>query len=441
MNRRALVVVAVGLSLLAIASTIRSGWLYLVASALFAIVLYGLISGLLETRGIELDREVPAEVFERQPFTARVTVTNKGRLNRYLCSISDMQFEEHAGSSFVAGTRRRRADWKAFMNAAPGQEPEARGTTPAASISIEKLPAGSEVRVGYEMMAPGRGLFEEAPMVIKCGGVLGVSGIRRTSKLPSPIVVFPQVSRLRQFPFVPVATAAPVETYEWERKGPGQDYYGVREYVSGDSLRHIHWPSSAKMGKLIVKEYRQEYMPVSAVLLLLEDPVRGSRYENSVEDSLRAAASVIAYYAGAGTIPRLLSAGSGGVEELEGGMLESCLRSLALFQPSFGGKGPEAATALERARSVLPGESGVAVMTNLPISDVIYLLSSTAASGIAVAAAVDASYGGRRQAADYEVEIERLAATAEARAVALYVITADRDVGECLKDPLTITGA
>jgi uncharacterized protein (DUF58 family) len=30
---------------------------------------------------------------------------------------------------------------------------------------------------------------------------------------------------------------------------------GVREYASGDSLRHIHWASTAKRGQLLVKEF------------------------------------------------------------------------------------------------------------------------------------------------------------------------------------------
>ena len=55
----------------------------------------------------------------------------------------------------------------------------------------------------------------------------------------------------------------PADSYEWGRKGIGQDYYGVREYVRGDSLRHIHWRSSARHGQLIVKEYQQEFRPTA----------------------------------------------------------------------------------------------------------------------------------------------------------------------------------
>ena len=39
------------------------------------------------------------------------------------------------------------------------------------------------------------------------------------------------------------------------RAGAGTELFGVREYRPGDSLRRIHWRSSARHGELIVREY------------------------------------------------------------------------------------------------------------------------------------------------------------------------------------------
>jgi uncharacterized protein (DUF58 family) len=437
LNRRALVVILVGLALLAIASTIRSGWLYLVASGLFAIVVYGFVSGYIETRGVRIEREVPAEVFERQPFKARLLARNNGRISRVLCTFTDTQFEPAAGAG--SGLRRRRAEGKAYGRAGRGGEARSPGRRRGASVSFEKLRPGEEARAMYELSAPGRGLYEEAVIVLRCAGVFGVSGVRRTTTLSSPVLVYPEVSQLERFPFMPVATASPLETFEWERKGPGQDYFGVREYVRGDALRYIHWRSSAKVGELIVKEYQQEYTPATALLLLLRVPVFGDRHSNSLEDSIRAAASIVAFYSESGTVPKLFRPTAGNVEELEGGILESCLRSLALFEPDFTGGASEAAGVLSRAKSLLPGGAGLAVVTNLPLGDVKYLLGSPAAAGIAVVAAIDESYAARRAVAYRDAPVRELATSATARAIALYVITADRSVGGCLKEPLSLT--
>ncbi|MEW8396997.1 MAG: DUF58 domain-containing protein, partial [Candidatus Thiodiazotropha sp.] len=47
-----------------------------------------------------------------------------------------------------------------------------------------------------------------------------------------------------------------------------QDQFAaVREYVQGDSLRHIHWRASARRQQLVVKEYERSDRPVLLVAL------------------------------------------------------------------------------------------------------------------------------------------------------------------------------
>ena len=43
------------------------------------------------------------------------------------------------------------------------------------------------------------------------------------------------------------------------RKGEGVELIQLREYRSGDPLRHIHWKASARMGRLQVRETEQEH--------------------------------------------------------------------------------------------------------------------------------------------------------------------------------------
>lgn len=51
------------------------------------------------------------------------------------------------------------------------------------------------------------------------------------------------------------------------RAGHGTDLYGVREYRSGDSLRRIHWKTSARRGQLVVREFEPPGIKVLALLL------------------------------------------------------------------------------------------------------------------------------------------------------------------------------
>src|SRR5437764_1400546 len=45
------------------------------------------------------------------------------------------------------------------------------------------------------------------------------------------------------------------EASSGENKGPSGEPRGIREYISGDSLRHVHWRTSARTGRLHVKEF------------------------------------------------------------------------------------------------------------------------------------------------------------------------------------------
>lgn len=53
------------------------------------------------------------------------------------------------------------------------------------------------------------------------------------------------------------------------RAGTGTELFGVREYQTGDSLRRIHWRSSARHGQLVVREFEP---PGVQTLALLLDP-------------------------------------------------------------------------------------------------------------------------------------------------------------------------
>ncbi len=52
------------------------------------------------------------------------------------------------------------------------------------------------------------------------------------------------------------------------RRGPGLEFYALREYVYGDDVRLIHWPSSARAGRLMVRDGPE---PVEARVAVLAD--------------------------------------------------------------------------------------------------------------------------------------------------------------------------
>ncbi|HSS61640.1 MAG TPA: DUF58 domain-containing protein [Candidatus Limnocylindrales bacterium] len=51
------------------------------------------------------------------------------------------------------------------------------------------------------------------------------------------------------------------------RAGSGNELFGIREYRPGDSLRRIHWRSSARRGELVVREYEPPGVQTVGIVL------------------------------------------------------------------------------------------------------------------------------------------------------------------------------
>ncbi len=49
--------------------------------------------------------------------------------------------------------------------------------------------------------------------------------------------------------------------------GESEEFMSVREYRRGDPMRHIHWKSTSRTGRLIVKEFQNEYFVRHALIL------------------------------------------------------------------------------------------------------------------------------------------------------------------------------
>jgi uncharacterized protein (DUF58 family) len=71
----------------------------------------------------------------------------------------------------------------------------------------------------------------------------------------------------------------------------------VREYVYGDSYNRIHWPTTARSGKLMVKEFELDPAAETWIVLDLDESVQaGSGLQGTEEYAVAAAASVIKHY-------------------------------------------------------------------------------------------------------------------------------------------------
>lgn len=91
------------------------------------------------------------------------------------------------------------------------------------------------------------------------------------------------------------------------RRPSGFDLHSVREYEQGESLRRVHWPSTAKRAQLMVKELEDAPRDESAVLLDADaTAVVGVAPDSTFELAVRAAGSILKAHASRGRRAALL---------------------------------------------------------------------------------------------------------------------------------------
>jgi uncharacterized protein (DUF58 family) len=78
------------------------------------------------------------------------------------------------------------------------------------------------------------------------------------------------------------------------RRESGFDLHSVRDYEQGESLRKVHWPSTARRGQLMVKDLEDAPRDEVAVLLdASEGYVAGTPPDSSFDVQVRAAGSIL----------------------------------------------------------------------------------------------------------------------------------------------------
>lgn len=154
-----------------------------------------------------------------------------------------------------------------------------------------------------------------------CVGVVNV-------KVTDPLGLFPTVERLGELQYV-VVYPTPLELPNFQiipRQEPGQNLRRwfasesgpsasrVREYVSGDSLRRIHWQTTAHTGRLVVKEFDPDrsffaFKEIWLVLDMAGATRLGEGEENTEEYSVTIAASLARKYIDSGKRVGLIASG------------------------------------------------------------------------------------------------------------------------------------
>ncbi len=112
-----------------------------------------------------------------------------------------------------------------------------------------------------------RGGFLLGPTRVSSGDPFGIFRVSKTFPARDSLVVLPMLANVSEF-YSPPGLLPGGQVIRRKSQDVTPHAAGVREYVPGDPLKRIHWPTSARRDKLMVKEFEQD--PQSEVWLFID---------------------------------------------------------------------------------------------------------------------------------------------------------------------------
>lgn len=275
------------------AAFVASEWIYLLSAGFFMALVLGVLLPLISLMGLRADYAIPQDVGQLESTTVRVF------LKRVF---------PFGPLSWLIPTRALRMTLSLVRRGTDGKPSQV--VLSPDPVYIDKL----KREEWYRFPTPGlkRGIYFLESVELSTCFPFGVAwwcrsiDVRKLKSENAVITVYPAVMNISGTFLYKLsgivspmgqATSSSVITHQ------SSSFRSVREFKSGDSLRHIHWASSARQGKMLVREYDSEMLPIFDIMLNLRANYRN---DDQFELAVNLVNSLVHLGHNLGHMPRLI---------------------------------------------------------------------------------------------------------------------------------------
>jgi uncharacterized protein (DUF58 family) len=221
--------------------------LFLILAALLSTLLISGFVSRLGLAGLKVDLLLPEHLAARVPATARIRLENRKSL---LPSFS-LRLEGTSASAFTE------------------------------AIFFPAIPARSVLEEPVTVCFPRRGQFREDSLRFSTRFPFGFTERRVDVEIERDVIVYPSILPRPGFEEILSALEGQIVS---RRQGRGEDFHRIRPYELNESARRVDWKTTARTGRLQVREYVRPEQPMVEILLDLAAPGEAlSWFEEAVE--------------------------------------------------------------------------------------------------------------------------------------------------------------
>ena len=239
---------------------------------LWFLILVGLVWSFFPAPPLRAHRTLPRVGTAGQPLVYRVSVTNPGR--RPQSSVTVMEDFGDPRPTFTEfentpepGERRRNLFDRFFRFYRWMWLIELRKMATTLPVKLPMLPPKKAADVQMRLIPHKRGHLYLDGLMFSVTDPFGFC--RRFSRCSAAqkVLILPKRYVIPRLDFGGATKYQPGGVTLAGSLGESEEFMSVREYRRGDPLRHIHWKSTSKTGKLIVKEFQNEFFIRHALIL------------------------------------------------------------------------------------------------------------------------------------------------------------------------------
>jgi uncharacterized protein (DUF58 family) len=160
------------------------------------------------------------------------------------------------------------------------------------------IPPGRTAVVTTRLLAERRGAITLSDIRLTCSFPFGFLNHAIHLNMPEQLVVYPRVGILNRHLALRYREAIESGAMTSNVRGGNDEFYGLREYRSGDNIRSIHWRSTARTNQLMIREMAANAPPQVIVVLNLRSAANIVNIQDrsvQVERAIELAASLVCY--------------------------------------------------------------------------------------------------------------------------------------------------
>ena len=297
------------------------------------------------------------------------------------------------------------------------------------TAAVINLPPFGEASVSLSVPLVKRGVYRIGPPTLAGGDPFGIFTLRRRRPGTEPLAVMPYVVDIPPFSVAQGDTSGDGSLLKSTPEATASAST-VREYRSEDSARYIHWPATARKGRLMLKQFDGGMEDVLWIVLDLQAGTRlGDELENTEEYAITAAASIAKSYSEVGWAVGLLAHGDKQylLPPQEGGPAYERI-SMALTEARSEGAYPISETLSYWQTHVPSSAVSLVVISASPEPGWGVALESVVRQGVTASAVVvdPTSFGGREDPALLLSRLQR-------RGVPTYMLRKGEDIAQGLQ--------